>query len=161
MCVRLASPRTDMNSGVGSIAIRSLAIAAECLVVREEQEEVLQIFDRIRRETGWRVSFINQELKEKWGWNSEEALQQQQQHGMLHSTGTVFQPFSQYPVTSSSSSVPPAPAPAQAPAPAVQMRVGGIMNPLMATADFSSQHHPYQSYYVAPNQHPHQNQYNS
>jgi hypothetical protein len=53
-------------SGVASVALRSLAIAAECLTDRREQDEVLQIFDKIQQETGWRVAFVNNELKAKW-----------------------------------------------------------------------------------------------
>ncbi|KAI9754161.1 MAG: Cell morphogenesis protein PAG1 [Chaenotheca gracillima] len=67
------------DRGVASVALRSLAIAAECLVVRQEQEEVLQILAKIRKETGWRVEFMQKELREKWGWNNEEAIAQQQQ----------------------------------------------------------------------------------
>ena len=40
------------DRGVASVALRSLAIAAECLVIRREQEEVLDIFEKIRKETG-------------------------------------------------------------------------------------------------------------
>ncbi|KAI0587545.1 C6 zinc finger domain containing protein [Pyrenophora tritici-repentis] len=54
------------DRGVASVALRSLAIAAEPLTDRREQEEVLQIFDKIRQETGWRVGFVNTELKQKW-----------------------------------------------------------------------------------------------
>ncbi len=148
-------------SGVASVALRSLAIAAECLTVRREQEEVLQIVEKIMKETGWRVGFLKKELPEKWGWNREEPLhpqqqpQQQQQQQMptammQNQVSYQFQPSSQ---SQSQSSLPPAPP--------VQRRIPtGITNPLMATADFSSQHHPYQSYYVAPNQHPHHSHYN-
>lgn len=51
--------------------MRSLAIASECLTVQAEQEEVLQIFSKIQQETGWRVGFVRDELKEKWGWINE------------------------------------------------------------------------------------------
>lgn len=57
-----------MTSGVASVAIRSLAIAAECLTDRRSQEEVLSIFDRIQKHTGWRVDFVHKELPTKWGW---------------------------------------------------------------------------------------------
>src|SRR5271168_1763119 len=65
------------DRGVASVAIRSLDIAAEVLVDRREQEEVLEIFDRIRRETGWKIRFLHNELREKWGWPSEEMAAQQ------------------------------------------------------------------------------------
>ena len=59
------------DRGVASVAIRSLAHAAEVLTDRREQEEVLAIFDKINKETGWRIGFVYKELKEKWGWNQE------------------------------------------------------------------------------------------
>ena len=64
------------NSGVASVAIRALAHAAEVLTDRREQEEVLQIFDKINKETGWRIGFVYKELKERWGWNEEPSPQQ-------------------------------------------------------------------------------------
>ena len=131
--------------GVASVALRSLAIAAECLIDRREQEEVLQIFEKISKETGWRIGFLHKELKQKWGWVDEEALRQQQM-----GSSSVLQSF-QYQPSSQSSNLPPTPA---------VRRFAGITNPLMASADFTSQHHPYQSHYVAPNQHPHHNHYN-
>lgn len=136
------------DRGVASVALRSLAIAAECLVVRREQEEVLQIFEKIRKETGWRVGFLNKELKEKWGWANEEALRQQQQQmpTALMQNSQLQQSFQ---FSQSATSLPPAPP--------IRRRPGE--NPL-AMADFSNQGHPYQSYYVAPIQHPHHNHYN-
>lgn len=59
------------DRGVASVALRSLAIAAECLTVRKEQEEVLQLFIRIHRETGWRIGFIPKDLAHSWGWDRE------------------------------------------------------------------------------------------
>ncbi|CAK1358107.1 unnamed protein product [Cercospora beticola] len=64
------------DRGVASVAIRSLAHAAEVLTDRKEQEEVLTIFDKINKETGWRIGFVYKELKEKWGWNEEISPQQ-------------------------------------------------------------------------------------
>lgn len=131
------------------MALRSLAIAAECLVVRREQEEVLQILDKIRKETGWRVGFLHTELKEKWGWENEEAFKQQQLTTTTLAHQSTLQNFQyQQPPTT----LPPAP-------PVKQMPRSGIVNPLLRTADFSAPTHPYQSHYVAPNnnQHPHHN----
>ena len=56
------------DRGVASVALRSMHHAAEVLTKREEQEEVLQIFDKINKETGWRIGFVYKDLKEKWGW---------------------------------------------------------------------------------------------
>lgn len=61
---------------MASVAIRSLHHAAEVLTDRREQEEVLQIFDKINKETGWRIGFVYKELKERWGWNEEPSPQQ-------------------------------------------------------------------------------------
>ena len=117
---------------------------------------MIQILDKITKETGWRVAFLHKELPEKWGWNNSETFQQhQQQHqDVLHTVPPPITSYAQYPPTSQSQSSLP-------PAPPVQRKVGtGITNPMYTNADFSSQHHPYQSYYVAPNQHPHHNHYN-
>ncbi|KAK1057273.1 hypothetical protein LTR74_014259, partial [Friedmanniomyces endolithicus] len=46
------------------------------LTDRREQEEVLQIFDKINKETGWRIGFVYGDLKAKWGWNEEPSPQQ-------------------------------------------------------------------------------------
>ena len=53
------------DRGVASASIRCLAVAGENLIDRREQEEVLQIFDRIKLETGWRVDFIHDDLRDK------------------------------------------------------------------------------------------------
>jgi hypothetical protein len=121
------------DRAVASMAIRSLAIAAECLVVRREQEEVLAIFENIRKETGWRIGFLHGELKATWGWPQEvsppQVAPQQDPVQLLQAT-----------------SLPSAPAPPQrGPTPS------GIRNPLLKTADFSLPNHPYQQYYQPPN----------
>ena len=132
-------------SGVASVAIRSLAIAAECLVSRREQEEVLEIFDRIQKETGWRTGFLHKELKDKWGWNKEEEFQQQQQQQQqqqnISASLLPLQNF-QY----QASNMPPIPPPP----PVKQGPRQGIINPILRSADFSEPTHPYQNHYVAP-----------
>lgn len=126
------------DRGVASVALRSLAIAAECLVVRREQEEVLDIFEKIRKETGWRVGFLNKELKSKWGW-PDEATQQQQMMSQSNSLSQFFPSTTQAPTSN------PPPAPAR---PAIP---SGVLNPLLRAADFSLPNHPYQQYYQPPN----------
>lgn len=64
------------DRGVASVAIRSLHHAAEVLTDRREQEEVLEIFDKIHKDTGWRVGFVYKELKERWGWIDGPTVQQ-------------------------------------------------------------------------------------
>ncbi|QIW99356.1 hypothetical protein AMS68_004874 [Peltaster fructicola] len=160
------------DSGVASVAIRSLAHAAEVLTDRREQEEVLEIFEKINKETGWRIGFVYGELKEKWGWNegpspnqyaqtheaatkakeSQEAhLQQQAQaaHMQLqqgfdfgNQAGSAINLTS--PAQSLKSNVSP-------PVNVGRKRMpSGIPNPLYAKADFSLPQHPYQNFYVAP-----------
>lgn len=142
------------DRGVASVSIRCLAIAADCLVERIEQEEVLQIFDKIKRETGWQVDFLRGELMRAWGWNTPS-----------HSARSSF---------SSSNGATPTPGPGTAPNTALpnpstppSMQVtqrprSGIMNPLMAGSDFNAPTHAYQKYYVPlstqppPTQHQHQ-----
>ncbi|KAH8809039.1 hypothetical protein F5884DRAFT_822151 [Xylogone sp. PMI_703] len=130
------------DRGVASVALRSLAIAAECLVVRREQEEVLSIFEKIQKETGWKVGFIPKELKAKWGWQNDEAAQQQ----LLAQQNSLTQFFTGNPA-GNVNNLPPAP-------PRIP---SGIPNPLLKTADFSLPNHPYQQYYQPPNHH---NQFN-
>ena len=155
------------DRGVASVALRSLAIAGECLVSRREQEEVLAILDKIRKETGWRVGFLHKELKEKWGWVSDEeqqaqqqAFQQQQQqlsNSMMQQQQQQQQPMQpglQYTQQGASTQLPAPPPPM-----AKQMPRQGIVNPMLRAADFSAPTHPYQNYYVAPSQQP-PSQYN-
>jgi hypothetical protein len=128
------------DRGVASVALRSLAIAAECLVVHREQQEVLDIFARIRKEAGWRLDFLHRDLKTKWGWEMEDESQQmvQQQNSLqFHQTSSLLPP-----------PLPPQPQHVSMP--------GGILNPLLKTADFSLPNHPYQQDYHPPNNHQHQ-----
>ena len=134
--------------GVASVALRCLAIAAECLVVEREQEEILQIFEKIQKETGWRVDFLGPELKKKWGWDTRQQPQPQVPTAMM-STSPMYDYYQ-----TQGSSLPPAP-----PVPPVHAMPKGIVNPLMRTADFNAPTHPYQNYYVAPNQHTQHNHY--
>lgn len=144
------------DRGVASVAIRSLAIACEILHERREQEEVLQIFDKIRKETGWKIGFLSDELKEKWGWNVEQREEQvhvgqqmllqgaNQQHSLIYHTSMGG---------GNGSNLPPAPIPSETSSiPRTPFR-GGILNPLLAKADFSLPNHPYQQHYQPPSQH--------
>lgn len=130
-----------MGRGVASAAIRSLAVAAECLTDPNEQTEIISILEKIKKETGWRIDFLKPELKKKWGWTDDYLRQQQQQQQMPMMMHTPPMDF-QYQQTTS---LPPAP-----PVPAPQMPRGGIPNPMMQSADFNAPHHPYEKFYVAP-----------
>ncbi|KAK5085779.1 hypothetical protein LTR05_005067 [Lithohypha guttulata] len=122
------------DRGVASASIRCLAVAGDHLRIRREQEEVLEIFERIKGETGWRVAFINDELKEKWGWNKVDA------YGNQTSRSAFYQQSSNAP---SVATVP-------ASQPTRQKPPSGIVNPLYKNADFASQNPPYQGSYVPP-----------
>ena len=135
-CSRKAlSVLLTISRGVASASIRCLAIAGECLTVRREQEEVLEIFEKIKKETGWKVSFLHGDLKEKWGWNNHEfEMMNGGNHGssFFHRGGTPTMP----------------PIPTQQAA--RQKPPQGIINPLYKNADFSAPDPPYRGNYVAP-----------
>lgn len=135
------------DRGVASVALRSLAIAAECLIARHEQEEVLQIFDKIEKETGWRIGFLHKELKEKWGWVDEEAMAQQ----LLAHQNSLNQFFQNGQTGNGGGGGGGNVLPSAPPVPR-QTPPGGILNPMLKTADFSLPNHPYQQYYQPPNQ---------
>lgn len=163
-----------LYSGVASVAIRSLAHAAEVLTDRRQQEEVIEIFEKINKETGWRIGFVYGELKEKWGWKEQPSphqyaqthdaavkareaqdVQLQQQAQAAQHSMHLQQPFDYgqqqagnlhltSPAQSLTNSVTP-------PAPATRKKMPtGILNPIYAKADFSLPQHPYQNFYVAP-----------
>ncbi|PYH42835.1 Zn(II)2Cys6 transcription factor [Aspergillus saccharolyticus JOP 1030-1] len=119
------------DRGVASLSIRFLAIAAGCLVTREAQHEVFEILDNIIKETGWRAENVKNELQAAWGWSSH--------HGppMATSEEIVAMFGNEQQQALRPSHIPPA-------------RMTGAVNPLMATADFSMENHPYQDHYVAP-----------
>lgn len=119
------------DRGVASASIRCLAAAGENLTDRREQEEVLQIFDRIKQETGWRVDFIHDDLRERWGWTSIAS-----EYDSVSTTSTYYAP------TASSAPIATPPRPKYP---------TGIVNPLYKNADFSAQNPPYQGNYVPPN----------
>lgn len=143
--------------GVASVSIRCLVIAAECLVNRVSQEQVLDIMDKILKETGWKIGALQQELVQKWGWNvkAEGPPMPQDQHQHQHSHQQHQQPaMASIPTTSTAASpmnlnpslLPPEVGLAP-PRPAIPQ---GIVNPMMAAADFNAANHPYQNHYVAP-----------
>lgn len=123
------------DRGVASASIRCLAVAGEHLTVRREQEEVLSIFDRIKKETGWRVTFIHDDLKEKWGWNTSP-----QEYSGMGATASYY---------AGPSSAPTAPAQTTT-TPSRPKYPVGIVNPLYKNADFSAQNPPYEGNYVPP-----------
>ncbi|KAF2226933.1 hypothetical protein BDZ85DRAFT_293770 [Elsinoe ampelina] len=164
------------DRGVASVALRSLAHAAECLTDRREQEEVLQIFTKINKETGWRIAFVFKELKERWGWKDEQmpnvhitSNSDPKVRSVGHNQGsasfansspqtypqTSMQPSPNQNFGSSSgqgkSAAPPSGSTTNVAAPTPRRPPSGIVNPMFATADFNMPQHPYQNVYVAPN----------
>ncbi|KAG8527563.1 uncharacterized protein KY384_007716 [Bacidia gigantensis] len=119
------------DRGVASVATRCLATCAECLTDRAEQDEVIQILQRVQKETGWRLQFMYDALRRKWGHNNDST--QQTNHGY-----------------SSSTSLPPPP----------RLPPMGIVNPQFAKADFALADHPYPGHYVPPIQPPVHQSYN-
>ncbi|OKL57939.1 hypothetical protein UA08_06521 [Talaromyces atroroseus] len=135
------------DRGVATTSIRCLAIAAECLVSREAQEEVLQIINKIIKETGWRISFLKDELQTKWGWNADSHQHSEARASTTAATVSTANNGTSTPMDTVSllnPDIPPAPPPPRSRIPP------GIINPMMATADFSMANHPYQEHYVAP-----------
>lgn len=120
--------------GVASVSLRCLAIAAECLTERRSQEEVLITLEKIIKETGWRAEQIRGELAEIWSWTPPQSDRP------LATTSSITNRTSLLGLNSAigSSQHPVAGIPA------------GIVNPLLAAADFTVENHPYQSHYVAP-----------
>ena len=85
------------DRGVASAAIRTLAIAAECLTDFKEQSEILTILSKIKKETGWRIDFITPELRSKWGWTEEYVQRMQHEQRMQESfQGMMQSPPSDY-----------------------------------------------------------------
>ncbi|KAK2041925.1 hypothetical protein LZ31DRAFT_471442 [Colletotrichum somersetense] len=135
------------DRGIASVAIRSLAIASAVLTDPREQEEVLEILDKIHAESGWRLGKIHSELKKAWGWPSP-APSHANLPGINDHRGSVGYgrpgPPGNPPAMAASSSGPPGSSAASS-AP-----MKALVNPL-SFADFSLPNHPYQNWYEPPN----------
>ncbi|PWY96624.1 hypothetical protein BO94DRAFT_506030 [Aspergillus sclerotioniger CBS 115572] len=119
------------DRGVASLSIRFLAIAAECLATREAQQEAFEILENIIKQTGWKAEHVKKELQEAWGWSDP--------HGPpMHMSEDILA------LLNGDHSLDAAHAPVRPKMPA------GVINPVMASADFSMENHPYRDYYVAP-----------
>ncbi|KAF2396662.1 hypothetical protein EJ06DRAFT_228908 [Trichodelitschia bisporula] len=128
------------DRGVASVALRSLAIASECLTDRRQQEEVLGIFEKISTETGWRVSFVYPQLKRIWGWEEAAPPPAVPPSSAPSASGVPPSPvhsFQQQPLLASAAVPAPAPPPPRR------------SNPLLGVTDLSMSQ-PYQAYYVPP-----------
>ncbi|GJC94409.1 C6 zinc finger domain-containing protein [Colletotrichum higginsianum] len=148
------------DRGVASVAIRSLAIASAVLTDPREQDEVLEILDRIHAESGWRLGKIHTELKKTWGWPSPapshantpgggaSAGDSHHHHHHHHHRGSV----GSYTSRSGPPGNPPAMATssAQGSGAASSTPMKALVNPL-SFADFSLPNHPYQNWYEPPN----------
>jgi hypothetical protein len=142
------------DRGVSSVAIRSLAIVAEVLDKLEEQQEVVEILERIESETGWRLAALLKNLKRVWGWEK------------MAGTGLAAQFLAQNPSTQASKAQqhrqPPPPIQTTTP-PNGQMMPGmekaqqtlaaprPLRNPNpLSNGDFSLPDHPYKNWYEPP-----------
>ncbi len=113
-----------------------MAIAAEVLVERKEQEEVMGILKQIRKDTGWNITFLEKELPEYWGWNASKP---EAEFG-VSSKGSGGWTQGQGQQGYSQASGPGTP----------KILKGGMVNPLLAKADFLLPNHPYQNFYLPP-----------
>ncbi|KAF9894696.1 hypothetical protein FE257_006586 [Aspergillus nanangensis] len=120
------------DRGIASLSLRFIAIAAECLATRDAQEEIIGLLDNIIKETGWKAGHIKDELQQAWGWHVTHRQQ------AISSDANAFD-FLHDHSTLDPSAVPD---PNKMP--------HGIINPVMASADFSMENRPYREYYVAP-----------
>lgn len=87
---------------------------------------------RIRKDTGWNITFLEKELPEHWGWNGK------QDDASVIGTFFAQQQGGQGGGAQSGSGTPKA-------------LKGGMVNPMLAKADFSLPVHPYQQWYQPPN----------
>ena len=106
---------------------------------------MLTIINKIHKETGWRIQFIIDDLIKNWGWNDQDNYQQQPQMPNLMGQHSSLVPNYAPQFQQASAPMPSAPPPKAA------MKAGQV-NPMLAKADFGQPIHPYQNYYVAPNQ---------
>ncbi|OLN81019.1 hypothetical protein CCHL11_10004 [Colletotrichum chlorophyti] len=135
------------DRGVASVAIRSLAIASAVLTDPREQEEVLDILDRIHVESGWRLGKIHAELKRAWGWPSpapSAATIPGGAAGKYYDGAGRSGPPGNPPAMAATTAAPSGPGVASS-AP-----MKALVNPL-SFADFSLPNHPYQNWYEPPN----------
>ncbi|KXJ89163.1 hypothetical protein Micbo1qcDRAFT_14600 [Microdochium bolleyi] len=59
------------DRGVASVAIRSVALVAEVIHDLAEQQEIIQILEKIDHDTGWKLGGIIKQLRSVWGWDKQ------------------------------------------------------------------------------------------
>ncbi|KAK1635542.1 hypothetical protein BDP81DRAFT_450418 [Colletotrichum phormii] len=137
------------DRGVASVAIRSLAIASAVLTDPREQEEVLEILDKIHAASGWRLGSIHGELKKAWGWPSpapsHASLGPAEHRGSVGSYGGGGRPGPPGNPPAMATSSAPSASSAAASAP-----MKALVNPL-SYADFSLPNAPYKDWWKPPN----------
>ncbi|KAM7203842.1 hypothetical protein V8F20_003848 [Naviculisporaceae sp. PSN 640] len=150
------------DRGVASVAIRSLATSSSVLTDRQEQAEVLNILDKISKETGWRLGRIFAQLKKDWGWEAQgmpfsaggntgnqlhhhpgPQHQQQQMSPFPTTTASIMSSSTTTATTTASANT--ATPTISAPTP-----VRPLINPLLVNADFGNRNHPYKNWYEPP-----------
>ncbi|KAH6662913.1 C6 zinc finger domain-containing protein [Plectosphaerella plurivora] len=151
------------DRGVGSVAIRCLAVAGAVLTNPREQEEVLHILRRIHVESGWHLGTVTDELKKTWGWVPGGDVSRGHTPGAMPMSIVPSMPEARAPVgglhglsnrvfdpTGVAISAPNSfDASAMSQAPQSQPTASRV-NPL-SSADFSLPNHPYQNWYEPPN----------
>jgi hypothetical protein len=152
------------DRGVGSVAIRCLAVAGAVLTSPREQEEVLHILRRIHVESGWHLGTVTDELKKTWGWVPGGDVSRGHTPGSMQMSMVPSMPESRAPVgglhglsnrvfdpTGVAMSAPNSFSDASAMSQAPQSQPApSRVNPL-SSADFSLPNHPYQNWYEPPN----------
>ncbi|ROT41890.1 hypothetical protein SODALDRAFT_335846 [Sodiomyces alkalinus F11] len=58
------------DRGVASVATRCMAVAGPVLTNPREQEEVIDILERIHKASGWDPGTVTAELERVWGWTA-------------------------------------------------------------------------------------------
>ena len=59
---------------MAEIALQILATTAKSLVTEGEQEDTLRIITRIEQESDWRIPHLKEELKALWNWDVESNI---------------------------------------------------------------------------------------
>ena len=135
------------RSGVASAAIRCISIGAESLTDFREQVEILTILKKIKKETGWRIDFLEPELRKKWRWTEDHV---RHQISLLTAAEYAAGPYAQMLAAYGPAPVAvPGALPGSSP-PTLPAIPRGVVNPTMRMADFSAPQHAYQNHWVAP-----------
>ncbi|KAK0742128.1 hypothetical protein B0T21DRAFT_381806 [Apiosordaria backusii] len=130
------------DKGVGSVAIRGLAVAGAVLDNPQEREEVLTILGKIGKLTGWRLGGVVAELKKTWEVKDMKPMPPLGPSITLPGLPIVTMGVGMQVGRIGDSFIRGSGGP---------MRAPKMNNPLLTGSDFKEREHPYQSWYVRPN----------